>query len=85
MQPLPHRCTFAWYLPQIIEDAANLRTTDAGEPLEAMLTQGINHLGIMRTITYAFSKDKASCWMLFEYCDCACVQVGCRMALKRHE
>ncbi len=65
---------------------AQLRTTADGEPLEAVLTRGVHHLGILRTVTYAYSADKASCWMLFEYCDRTCVQVralsGCTNILK---
>ncbi len=53
-----------------------MRMTAADEPLEAVLTRNVHHLGVMRTITHAYCKQKATCWMLFEYCDRTCVQVG---------
>eukprot|EP00877_Chromochloris_zofingiensis_P005863 jgi/Chrzof1/152/Cz01g05090.t1_MAPK len=68
---------------QIIDDVRSLKLNPAGEPLEAALTKDLHHLGVMRTITYAYSDAAVApgggtgrnlhgsrvCWMLFEYCN----------------
>lgn len=75
---------------QIIDDVRSLKLNAAGEPLEAALTRDLHHLGMMRTITYAYSDATAAppggakkgcsggsvCWMLLEHCDKGSVVVS---------
>lgn len=75
---------------QIIDRTGFLKLNADGEPLEAALTKNLHHIGIMRTITHAYSDSAAKpghsatrghssdtvCWMLLEHCDQGCLAVS---------
>ncbi len=44
------------HTPQIISDIKSMRVDRRGQPLEAALTGGMGHMGVLRTLTWAFSQ-----------------------------
>ena len=71
-------------LLQIIEDVKRLRLTADGEPLEAVLCQGLHHMGVTQTYGWAMhpgeelnGEQYSRCWMLMQYLDRGSLVVSC--------
>jgi len=56
-------------------ERASVRRTPEGTPLEAALTKGLHHLGVMQTLAHASREGDEPCWLVFEYCNRGCVAV----------
>ena len=62
---------------QIVNNVKKLTLNAEGQPIEAMLTKNLKHMGITRTLAYAWwvatdrggTEGEKQCWMIMEYCD----------------
>ena len=62
---------------QVVSDIHRLKLDRCGQPVEAVLTRGLQHQNIMRTLSHAWfmATDRGGlggeqqCWMILEYCD----------------
>ena len=68
-------------VPQVL-DNKHVKWSAEGQPLEAVLTEGLRHPGIMQTIAHCVTRGPdlydSACggetWLLLEYCDGGCLQ-----------
>lgn len=62
---------------QIVSDVSKLSLDASGQPIEAVVTKNVRHMGITRTLAHAWwvAKDRGGadgekqCWMVMEYCN----------------